>query len=91
MVKDHPGYLDSLGWFHFKKKAYAEALTHLEKAEKLLKTPDPEIIDHLAQTLWELNRRPEAIAKLETAIKAGNTNPMIEKRLADFRAAPPAP
>lgn len=91
MVKDHPGYLDSLGWFHFKKKAFAEALTHLEKAEKLLKTPDPEIIDHLAQTLWELNRRPEAIAKLETAIKAGNTNSMIEKRLADFRAAPPAP
>jgi tetratricopeptide (TPR) repeat protein len=91
MVKDHPGYLDSLGWFHFKKKEFAEALTHLEKAEKLLKSPDPEIIDHLAQTLWELNRRPEAISKLETAIKAGNTTPALEKRLADFRAAAPAP
>lgn len=89
MVKDHPGYLDSLGWFYFKKKEFPAALEQLEKAASLQKSPDPETLDHLAQTLWELNRRPEALAKLEQAAALPNAPEAVKSRLATFRATPP--
>lgn len=89
MVKDHPGYLDSLAWYHFKKQEFSESLRLLEAAEKLLKEPDPEIIDHLAQTLWELNRRTDAIAKLERAVADGDATPAMKDRLNTYRDAPP--
>ena len=50
LVKDHPPYLDSLGWFYFLKKDYPTALKHLRNAVKLAQPEPPqEMLDHLAQ------------------------------------------
>ena len=50
LVKDHPPYLDSLGWYHFLKKDYPTALQHLRRAVDLAQpTPPQDLLDHLAQ------------------------------------------
>ncbi|MDB6136533.1 MAG: hypothetical protein JWM59_4776 [Verrucomicrobiales bacterium] len=50
LVKDHPPYLDSLGWFHFLKKDYSSALACLRKAAELSQPrPGPELLEHLVQ------------------------------------------
>ncbi len=50
LVKDHPPYLHSLGWWHFQKKDYPNALKTLRRAVELAQ-PDPpeELLEHLAR------------------------------------------
>lgn len=92
MVKDHPGYIDSLGWFHFKKKNYAEARKELERAVSLLQEPDSEVLDHLGQALWHLGQKPEAVAALEKAAGLPEADGAVKKRLEEYRAGqPPQP
>jgi tetratricopeptide (TPR) repeat protein len=87
LVPDQPGYLDSLGWFHFKKQDYQTALTHLEKAAALSKKADPEILLHLAQTLWELQQPEAAIAALEAASKLPKAPAQASELLTRYRSA----
>jgi tetratricopeptide (TPR) repeat protein len=50
LVKDHPPYLDSLGWWYFQTRDYPNALKTLRRAVELTKpNPSPELLDHLAQ------------------------------------------
>jgi len=42
---ENGAYLDSLGWFYYKKGKFKEALSHLERAASFL--TDPVIYDHL--------------------------------------------
>jgi tetratricopeptide (TPR) repeat protein len=60
----NPVYLDSLGWFHFKKGRYPEALKVLEEVEAAIKEPnieDAEIFDHIGQTYAKLGNRAKAL------------------------------
>ncbi|MES2709186.1 MAG: tetratricopeptide repeat protein [Verrucomicrobiota bacterium] len=67
LVKDHPPYLDSLGWFHFLKKDYPAALTCLRKAVELSgPNPAAELVEHLA--------RAEAAAKGAESGQKGTGN-----------------
>lgn len=50
LVKDHPPYLDSLGWWYFQQKDYPNALKHLRRAVELAHpNPPKELMEHLAQ------------------------------------------
>lgn len=50
LVKDHPPYLDSLGWWYFQQKDYPNALKHLRRAVELARSnPPKELMEHLAQ------------------------------------------
>ena len=50
LVKDHPPYLDSLGWWYFQKKDYPNALKHLRRAVELTKPEAPkELLEHLSR------------------------------------------
>ncbi len=60
----NPVYLDSLGWFHFKKGDYQAALKVLEEVEATIKQPgaeDAEIFDHIAQTYAKLGNKAKAL------------------------------
>ena len=62
LVKDHPPYLDSLGWWYFQKEDIPSALKHLRRAVALAKPEAPrELLEHLAQV--------EAAAANETGLK----------------------
>ncbi len=62
----NPVYLDSLGWYYFKKMQYRKALVELRRADRLLgDSPDAEVLGHIAQTYEALGQPAEAQAYRE--------------------------
>ena len=52
---ENPAFLDTLGWVYFQQGRYEDALDLLQQADRL-RPGDPEILDHLRQTLDKLGR-----------------------------------
>lgn len=52
-------YIDSLGWAHYQRGDYEQAVGHLEHAASL-EPGDPTITDHLGDVYWRLGRTVEA-------------------------------
>lgn len=81
---NNAAYIDSLGWYHFKKGALPEALAELQRAEKLLGDPAPEdaeILEHIARVLENLGRIPEALDYLRRADALQSPDEEIQKRV----------
>ncbi len=83
---NNPAYVDSLGWWHFKKGNYPEAIQELERAISLLPQPqseDAEIIEHMAQVYVKMNNPVKA---REYYLRARNLQPAdakLQKRIED--------
>lgn len=58
LAPDNPAIQDSMGWVLFKLGRAEAALPYLEAAAAA--EPHPEIVAHLVETLWALDRRDEA-------------------------------
>ncbi len=86
LAPDNPAYIDSLGWYHFKKNEYADALRELLRAETLLEEPDPVILDHIAQTLAALGRYREAVTYARRAVEGDPEEAEFQLRLKDYAA-----
>ncbi len=61
MEPENPSYLDSLGWFHFKKGEYEPALKQLLRAAETIKQEDGVVFDHIADTYQAMGRTAEAM------------------------------
>jgi tetratricopeptide (TPR) repeat protein len=62
--------IDSLGWAYYQYGAFDEAKTLVERAAELTPEPNPEILDHLGDIYWRLNRRDEAREQWRNALAA---------------------
>lgn len=83
-------YQDSLGWYHFLKGDYKEALKILLKAEKMIQDPkelDAEILDHIARTHEKLGQKDKALQYYERALKQDGASPEIRRRYDELRDA----
>ena len=59
-LRPHSGMIvDSLGWAHYKRGEYDEAVRYLERAVEL-EPGDPVLNDHLGDAYWKVGRRLEA-------------------------------
>lgn len=68
MRPEDPTVLDTVGWIQYKTGAIDAALATLERASE--KQPDSGVINyHLAQLLYEKNRKNEAREKLERSLE----------------------
>lgn len=84
LVPDNPAYVDSLGWFYFKKGRYQEALQELLRAESLLKSPEPddaEIVEHIGRAYEQLGEKEKALEYLRKAAALDPKNEKIRARL----------
>jgi len=75
--------IDSLGWAHYQRGEFEEALPHLEKAAAL-EPADPTVTDHLGDVYWRLGRKTEARFQWERALELDpkdQARAMIEKKL----------
>ena len=87
LAPKNPVYLDSLGWFHFKKGNYTEALKVLQEVETVIKEPgaeDAEIFDHIGQAYARLGNKIKA---LEYFKKASSLDPTAAKIREHFEKA----
>jgi tetratricopeptide (TPR) repeat protein len=86
-------YLDSLGWVHYRKGKYDDALKELLRAVQSLGHDDPVVFEHLGDTYSKLNRVAQA---LDFWQRAGALNPgnkvladKIEKTRTTISQGPP--
>jgi tetratricopeptide (TPR) repeat protein len=63
--------IDSLGWAYYLYGHFDQARALIERANNLSRNdPNAEILDHLGDVYWRLNRRDEARAKWREALDA---------------------
>lgn len=63
--------IDSLGWAYYLYGHFDQARALIERANSLsTNEPNAEILDHLGDVYWRLNRRDEARAKWREALEA---------------------
>jgi len=80
---EHTSALQSMGELLYKQGKYNEALSFIER--KLNHSPaDPFALNIYADTLWALDRKPEAIDKIIDAIKYQPKNPNFLFRAGRF-------
>ncbi|MGV3533307.1 MAG: tetratricopeptide repeat protein, partial [Chthoniobacteraceae bacterium] len=65
---ENGAFLDSLGWYHFKKGEYQKALEALSRASELIKPEDPVIFDHLADVHHKMGDVAEAVRNWQKAL-----------------------
>ena len=68
MDPDNASFLDSLGWFHFKKAEYDKALKLLLRAAETIKQEDVVVFDHIADTYQAMGKTAEAMQYWQKAI-----------------------
>jgi tetratricopeptide (TPR) repeat protein len=82
---DNGAYVDSLGWYLFKKGEYDKALTQLLRAEELmgkpLKPDDAEILVHVGDTYQQLGKPGQALQYWQKALALDATNTKISDKI----------
>ena len=68
MDPDNASYLDSLGWYHFKKAEYDHALKVLLRAAEAIKPEDAVVFDHIADTYQAMGKTAEALQYWQKAV-----------------------
>lgn len=86
LLPNQPAYIDSLGWFHYKKGNYPGALKELQRAETLLEPiapEDAEILEHIGLTHQALGDKAKALEYLERAEALKTPDLKARKRIED--------
>jgi tetratricopeptide (TPR) repeat protein len=98
LLPDQPAYIDSLGWFHYKKGNYPAALKEFQRAEALMQPvapEDAEILEHIGLTYQALGDKTKALDYLERAesLKTPDlkARKRIENELLKIKGGKPAP
>jgi Tfp pilus assembly protein PilF len=76
---ENGAYVDSLGWFYFKKGKSKEALSELERAASFLS--DPVIYDHLGDVFLKLGNRDNARLNWEKSLKLDSAQEKVKEKL----------
>lgn len=80
---DNGAYIDSLGWFYFKKAKYKDALRELKRAASLIE--DAVIYDHLGDTYYKLKDKANALANWEKSLKMKPEQESVGKKIEEMR------
>lgn len=76
---ENGAYLDSLGWFYYKKGMFKEALSYLERASSSLS--DPIIYDHLGDVFLKLGNSDSAKLNWEKSLKLDSRSNKVKEKL----------
>lgn len=78
-------YLDTLGWIHYRKGKFDDALTQLLRAEQNLTKPDPTVFEHIGDAYAKLNRVPQALEFWQKAIALTPDNKLLAEKIEKTR------
>ncbi|MGI8890961.1 MAG: tetratricopeptide repeat protein [Chthoniobacterales bacterium] len=82
---ENGAFLDSLGWVHYRKGQYQQALDELLKAAAALKEDDSTIFDHIGDTYSKLNRTAKSLEYWEKALKLDKQNKKLATKIAEAK------
>ena len=86
---NQPAYLDSLGWWHFRKGELPEAEKWLRRAlENIRREEAAEVYDHLGDVLERLQRPKDALAAWEAALEIDPGMTALQSKLQRVRPRP---
>jgi tetratricopeptide (TPR) repeat protein len=71
---ENGAYLDSLGWLHYQRGEYEEALAQLLHAVKAMPGPDAVVFEHVGDAYRALNRTAEALLYWQKAAQLDSGN-----------------
>jgi tetratricopeptide (TPR) repeat protein len=74
-------YLDSLGWVHFRKGKYEDALKELLRAAQNLTRDDPVVLEHIGDTYSKLNHIPQALDYWQKAMILNPENKLLAEKI----------
>ena len=74
-------YLDTLGWVHYRKGKFEDALNELLRAAQNLTRPDPIVLEHIGDTYAKLNRGPQALDFWQKAIALSPENKLLAEKI----------
>src|SRR5690606_1485912 len=72
-------FLDSLGWVLYKRSKFEEAREYLERAIGEAVRPDPVVVDHLGDTLYQLGHPDQAKAQWQRAMELLPEEPRMDR------------
>jgi tetratricopeptide (TPR) repeat protein len=78
---ENGAYLDSLGWFYFKKGDFTRAITELLHAADLLNPPDPVVYEHIGDTYRSLGDSPQALTFWQKALNLDPQNQSLTSKI----------
>jgi len=76
---ENGAYIDSLGWYYFKKGKFKEALSYLEQAISFLS--DPVIYEHLGDVFMKLGNPDNAKINWEKSLKLDSSQEKVKEKL----------
>lgn len=74
-------YLDTYGWIYFKLGDYNKAYYYIQKAIGVDGEGNAELLEHLGDVLYMLDRKEEAIDYWEKALKLDSANESLKKKI----------
>ncbi|MEK0446134.1 MAG: hypothetical protein RLZZ399_1455 [Verrucomicrobiota bacterium] len=87
---DHPAYLDSLGWWHYRKGQWKEAEEQLRRALRTMRREEAgEVYDHLGDVLEKFERPDEALAAWDAAAELDPSLVRAREKAARLRTHTP--
>ena len=85
---NHPAYLDSLGWWYFRKGDLSAATRELRRAlEKIRREDAPEVYDHLGDVLFKAGDVGGALSAWESAVELEPTLEAVREKLKRAKSA----
>jgi tetratricopeptide (TPR) repeat protein len=83
---ENGAYLDSLGWYYFKKGDFGRALTELLHAADLINPPDPVVYEHIGDTHRSLGNGPQALSYWQKALTLDAQNQSLLSKIDQAKA-----
>lgn len=78
-------YLDTLGWIHYRKGKFEEAVNVLLRAEQNLTKPDAVVLEHIGDAYAKLSRVPQALEFWQKAIALTPDNKLLADKIEKTR------
>lgn len=82
---DNGAYLDSLGWLHYRRGKYDQALAELLKALEALKEDDPTVFEHIGDTYAALKDTAKALEFWQKALALDKDNKKLARKIAEAK------
>jgi len=74
-------YLDTLGWIHYRKNKFDDAVNELLRAAQNLTRPDPIVFEHIGDAYSKLNKIPQALDYWQKAIALTPDNKLLAEKI----------